>query len=132
MKGSSQDLQLSSATDALQKDYVATVLEAVSGDCAVLLLGDDSERRVYLASIRCPRPGGPGRVQSKEEETLAFEARELVRKKAVGKKVRVRPSDKALPRRVAKALALALGGERPCEALVAAASASAVCTALPS
>nr|CEL65707.1 TPA: Staphylococcal nuclease domain-containing protein 1 [Neospora caninum Liverpool] len=80
----------SSSTSAVaSKNYMAQVAEILSGDSVVLRLPDGSERRVYLASIRCPRAAGVGKTASREEESIAFETKEFVRKKLIGKNVKV-------------------------------------------
>ncbi|KAL8424541.1 hypothetical protein Efla_005647 [Eimeria flavescens] len=84
-----KDLPTSSSSDGLEKVYFAQVEEVVSGDSVVLTLPGDQQRRVYFASIRCMRPGNPSKPQPREEESLALEAKELVRKKAIGKIVKV-------------------------------------------
>lgn len=75
---------------ASSKNYMAKVAEVLSGDSIILSLPEGSERRVYLASIRCPRPGNLVRQNSKEEESMAMECKEFVRRKIIGKHVKVR------------------------------------------
>ncbi|KAL8433098.1 hypothetical protein ACSSS7_004121 [Eimeria intestinalis] len=84
-----KDMPTGGSSDGLEKVYFAQVEEVVSGDSVVLQLSNDESRRVYFASIRCMRPGNPAKPQSREEETLALEAKELVRKKCIGKTVKV-------------------------------------------
>ncbi|PFH32935.1 nuclease and tudor domain-containing protein [Besnoitia besnoiti] len=79
----------SSTADVTSKNYMAQVAEVLSGDSIILRLPDGSERRVYLASIRCPRAAGANRTASKEEESIAFETKEFVRRKLIGKNVKV-------------------------------------------
>ena len=70
------------------------VVEVVSGDC--IMVADDSmpygsplvERRVNLSSIRNPKMGNPYRDIKPEQ--FAFEAREFLRIRIVGKQVRNR------------------------------------------
>lgn len=70
---------------------MAKVVEVLSGDSLIVSLPDGGgERRLYLASIRCPRPGNLVRQNSKEEESMAQECKEFVRKKLIGKQVKVR------------------------------------------
>lgn len=75
----------------VQQEYFARVIEVISGDSLVISPLDssnnnlDTEYRVYLASIRCPRPA----TRSRPGEPWAFEAKELVRKKLIGKRVKV-------------------------------------------
>eukprot|EP00922_Rhytidocystis_sp_ex-Travisia-forbesii_P010570 GHVS01015479.1.p1 GENE.GHVS01015479.1~~GHVS01015479.1.p1 ORF type:complete len:881 (+),score=163.91 GHVS01015479.1:174-2816(+) len=73
-----------------EKTYSARVVEVMSGDCIVLqpLPTPQPERRIYLASLRCPRVGN----RMKADEPWSFEAKEFVRKKLVtpgGKPVKV-------------------------------------------
>eukprot|EP00922_Rhytidocystis_sp_ex-Travisia-forbesii_P071159 GHVS01106201.1.p1 GENE.GHVS01106201.1~~GHVS01106201.1.p1 ORF type:complete len:936 (-),score=126.12 GHVS01106201.1:359-3166(-) len=64
-----------------EKTYSAHVVEVVSGDCIMLqpLPTPQPERRVYLASLRCPRTGN----RMKADEPWSFEAKECVRKKLI-------------------------------------------------
>lgn len=80
--------------DTDRTEYFARVVEVVSGDSLIIMDVDNTadgdpsliqERRVYLASIRCPRPA----TRTRPEEPWAFEAKELVRKKLIGKRVKV-------------------------------------------
>lgn len=84
-----KDMAAPTQSDGLEKVYFATVEEVISGDSLILQLANGESRRVYLASIRCMRPGGPNKAQPREEEAIALEAKELVRKKAIGKQVKV-------------------------------------------
>lgn len=84
-----KDMAASTGSDGLEKAYFATVEEVVSGDSVVLQLPGGEQRRVYFASIRCLRPAGPNKGQPREEEAIALEAKELVRKKTIGKTVKV-------------------------------------------
>uniref|UniRef100_A0A0G4GWZ7 Uncharacterized protein n=1 Tax=Chromera velia CCMP2878 TaxID=1169474 RepID=A0A0G4GWZ7_9ALVE len=71
------------------KEYAGKVVEVVSGDVLMVqdltVTGQRVERRLYLASIRCPRLGGG----KKEDEAYAWDAKEFARKKVAGKKVKV-------------------------------------------
>eukprot|EP00013_Stygamoeba_regulata_P000088 CAMPEP_0177633238 /NCGR_PEP_ID=MMETSP0447-20121125/2730_1 /TAXON_ID=0 /ORGANISM="Stygamoeba regulata, Strain BSH-02190019" /LENGTH=925 /DNA_ID=CAMNT_0019134883 /DNA_START=1 /DNA_END=2778 /DNA_ORIENTATION=- len=77
-------------------EFVGRVREVKSG--GDLIVADTADRRKYfvsLASVQVPRTGPPG----KDDEPWAFEAREFMRSKLVGKKVRVtldytRPANK--------------------------------------
>ncbi|KAL8444716.1 hypothetical protein Emag_005345 [Eimeria magna] len=73
-----KDMPTGNSSDGMEKVYFAQIEEVVSGDSVVLLLPNDQSRRVYFASIRCMRPGNPIKPQSREEEALALEAKELV------------------------------------------------------
>jgi len=83
--------------------FTARVAEIVSGDTVVVAEQDGTERRVSLSSVRCPRP--PGRdaasnadpTQAREaarNAVYAAEAKELLRKTLIGKKVKVMPEYK--------------------------------------
>ncbi|KAL8273573.1 hypothetical protein Esti_002500 [Eimeria stiedai] len=84
-----KDMPTGSLSDGMEQVYFAQVEEVVSGDSVVLQLANDESRRVYFASIRCMRSGNPTKRQSREEEALALEAKELIRKKCIGKTVKV-------------------------------------------
>ncbi|OEH74962.1 nuclease and tudor domain-containing protein [Cyclospora cayetanensis] len=82
-----KDIATPSSSDSMEKVYAATVEEVVSGDSVVLLLPSGESRRVFFASLRCLRPGNANKAQSREDEAIALEAKELVRKKTIGKTV---------------------------------------------
>ena len=64
------------------------VVEVPSGDCLVVLdLSTGQERRVFLSSVRAPRPGRGGGVGA---EPWGVEAREFLRARLAGKAVSVR------------------------------------------
>lgn len=84
-----QDMATPTGSDGLEKVYFATVEEVVSGDSVILQLPSGEQRRVYFASIRCLRPSGANKAQPREDEAIALEAKELVRKKTIGKTVKV-------------------------------------------
>lgn len=68
--------------------WAGPVVEIISGDClAVLDPGSGVERRVFLSSIRAPRPGRGGGVGA---EPWGVEAREFLRARLAGKVVSVR------------------------------------------
>eukprot|EP00921_Rhytidocystis_pertsovi_P011207 GHVQ01018087.1.p1 GENE.GHVQ01018087.1~~GHVQ01018087.1.p1 ORF type:complete len:928 (+),score=129.47 GHVQ01018087.1:195-2978(+) len=80
------------SVQADEKEYSARVVEVLSGDCIIIHVpattGATSaagEKRVYLASIRCPRVG----TRMKPDEPWSFEAREFVRKRLIHKTVKV-------------------------------------------
>lgn len=99
------------------RDFAATVEEVVSTDCVVVNYKGRS-RKVFLASIRQPRPkeepaapaaaGGPAAPRKRLnywEIPWAFEAREFLRKKLVGQKAQVhidyvKPGTDGMPERV--------------------------------
>lgn len=69
-------------------DYTTTVIEVVSGD--VVIVKDPSnagERRLYLSNVKAPRPG-VARL-ARPDEPYAYEAREFLRKRLIGKAVEV-------------------------------------------
>jgi len=69
-----------------KKEFHAKVLEVVSGDCLVVKdLDEGEERRIYFSSTKAPKPAR----RDTKDEPFAFEAREFLRKKFVGKKVKV-------------------------------------------
>ncbi|CDJ43360.1 tudor / staphylococcal nuclease domain-containing protein, putative [Eimeria tenella] len=84
-----KDYSPAGGNDPLEKVYAATVEEVLSGDSVILKLPSGTSRRVYFASIRCLRPAGLNKTQSREDEAIALEAKELVRKKTIGKMVKV-------------------------------------------
>ncbi|CEM37772.1 unnamed protein product [Vitrella brassicaformis CCMP3155] len=75
-----------SATTAGGSEYPAKVIDISSADSVTVIdLTTHQERRLYLASIKAPRPGGRG----KEDEPWSLDAKEFARKKLVNKKVKV-------------------------------------------
>lgn len=89
------------SSDSSMKGYQAKVLEVVNGDALTIRdLRDNQVKKIYLSSVRAPRaadlqPKGDdsaGRQQIKRplyEIPYLFEARELLRKRLIGKVVRV-------------------------------------------
>lgn len=90
-----------SALPVAEKAFVAKVVEIVNGDCLVVRMPDGSSNKIFLASIRSPRP-----VDIADQEGLRkkdprarprplydipymFEAREFLRKKLICKKVNI-------------------------------------------
>ena len=70
------------------KNFVGVVVEAVSGDSIVVADAEtDAERRVTLSSIRAPKLGNERR--GIKPEPWAHEAKEFLRARCVGKKVKV-------------------------------------------
>jgi len=68
------------------KEYIGTVTQVLSGDrIAIQVDGTNQELKFSLASIRAPRMG----VRGQPDEPFAFEARESLRKKLIGKQVKV-------------------------------------------
>ena len=66
-------------------DYQAKVVQVLSGDSLLVQDNDGNERKVSLASIRAPRLGRRG----DKDEPFALEAKEHMRSKLVGHKVKV-------------------------------------------
>ena len=66
-------------------DFQGKVVQVLSGDALLVVDGDGVERRVSLASIRAPRLGRRG----DKDEPFALEAKEHMRSKLVGHKVKV-------------------------------------------
>ncbi|KAI8872635.1 hypothetical protein GQ42DRAFT_161125 [Ramicandelaber brevisporus] len=82
--GASRGVAGSSASSGDGKDYEATVIRIVSGDqLQIRQSRTGAERRVQLASIRQPK------ANVKEEEAYSQQAKEYLRKKLIGKIVRL-------------------------------------------
>ncbi|XP_026684207.1 staphylococcal nuclease domain-containing protein 1-like [Diaphorina citri] len=86
----------------LQKERAAVVLEIINGDGLVIkYVGDTKEEKVFLSSIKPPRPdgaaaggGGEGKAPVVRSKPLydvpwLYEAREFLRTRLIGKKVMV-------------------------------------------
>jgi staphylococcal nuclease domain-containing protein 1 len=83
------------------KNYTAKVVEIVNGDSLIVKMGDGSFNKIFLSSIRPPRPmdstdtenirkrDPKARVRPLYDIPYMFEAREFLRKKLIGKKVNV-------------------------------------------
>jgi staphylococcal nuclease domain-containing protein 1 len=97
-----KDYQPSSPALAIkEKNYTAKVVEIVNGDCLVVKMADGSAAKIFLASIRPPRPveavdqegarkkDAKSRPRPLYDIPYMFEAREFLRKKLIGKKVNV-------------------------------------------
>jgi staphylococcal nuclease domain-containing protein 1 len=68
------------------KEFHGKVAEIVSGDCIMIRDVDtNEERRVYLSSTKAPKQGR----KDEKPEPWAWEAKEFLRKKFIGKKVKV-------------------------------------------
>jgi len=83
-----EEAAVSANAPAVGADWQGKVLQVVSGD-SVVVEGKDagSEIRVRLASIRAPRFGNP-REKSSKDEPFAHEAKEFLRSRLIGHKVR--------------------------------------------
>jgi staphylococcal nuclease domain-containing protein 1 len=78
--------ELKNAKNAITQEFQGRVVLASSGErLSIVPEGSDQEQKFSLASIRAPRLGARGQP----DEPYAFEAREYLRKKLVGKVVRV-------------------------------------------
>jgi staphylococcal nuclease domain-containing protein 1 len=106
------------------KDYAAKVTGVKSGDSILVELPSGKERSLTLASLRAPRQGNPRRGEA--EQPWAFEGKEHLRKKLIGKKVRVvtdftRPAPQDSADKTERHHATVyLGSENVCESMVAA------------
>lgn len=69
------------------QSFEAKVVQIVSGDTVVLLDRLNNSRRFYLASVLAPRVANPRANQN--AQPWSSEAKEYLRKKLIGKKVRV-------------------------------------------
>jgi len=110
-------------------EYTGVVTQVINGDrIAVLLDGLNEERKFNLASIRAPRMG----VRGAPDEPCAFQAREYLRKKLIGKNVKLEveytkrplPEQGATERQVS--VSVYVGKENVSEGLVAAGLATVV------
>ena len=72
-------------TASSHADYEGKVVQVISGDSLLIADRDGVERKVSLASIRAPRLGRRG----ERDEPFAVEAKEFMRSKLVGHKVKV-------------------------------------------
>ena len=72
-------------TASSHADYQGKVVQVISGDSLLIADPDGVERKVSLASIRAPRLGRRG----EKDEPFALEAKEHMRSKLVGHKVKV-------------------------------------------
>ena len=72
---------------ASSRAFIARCVEAASGDAIVVQAADGAERKVHLSSVRAPRMGNARR--GVDPEPWAFEAREFLRARCVGRDVKV-------------------------------------------
>ncbi|KAI0236877.1 Staphylococcal nuclease domain-containing protein 1 [Lamellibrachia satsuma] len=95
-----KDYQPSTTThiDVKEKNFTAKVMEIINGDGMIVKLADGALKKIFLASIRSPRPVEMSADQKKDPKARSrplydipymFEAREFLRKKLVSKKVSV-------------------------------------------
>lgn len=66
-------------------EFMGKVIEIVSGDIIVVQDANGSDRRIGLSSIRVPKLGR----RDDDPEPFALEAKEMLRSKTIGKKVKV-------------------------------------------
>lgn len=88
-----------SKIDIKDQTYTAKVVEILNGDGMMVKLADGSVRKIFLASVRSPRPREAAsedrprdaRVRPRPlyDVPYMFEAREFLRKKLIGKKVNI-------------------------------------------
>ncbi|KOB77411.1 Tudor micrococcal nuclease [Operophtera brumata] len=114
---------------AKDKDFVATVLEVVNGDALMVKLNNNTQKKIFLASIRSPRPNEEGKQSPRPKGfkplydiPWMFEARESIRKKLIGKKVNVtvdyiQPAKDNFPEKIC--CTVVAGGQNIAEGLVA-------------
>ncbi|XP_041351228.1 staphylococcal nuclease domain-containing protein 1-like [Gigantopelta aegis] len=121
-----------STIDHKDKNYSGKVIEVVNGDALVVRLGENSFKKIFLASIRPPRisqesgDSAPTRDANKRIRPLydipyMYEAREFLRKKLIGKKVTVevdyvQPPNQGFPEKTC--CTVTIGGINVAEALV--------------
>ncbi|XP_068621678.1 staphylococcal nuclease domain-containing protein 1 [Battus philenor] len=86
---------------AKDKEFSAIVMEVVNGDALVVKLPNNTQKKIFLASIRPPREknNGPDEEAKQSPRPKAFkplydipwmyEAREFLRKKLIGKRVNI-------------------------------------------
>ncbi|KAK3585672.1 hypothetical protein CHS0354_020238 [Potamilus streckersoni] len=126
------------ALDVKEKSFQGKVVEIVNGDGMVVKIGDTVYKKIFLASIKPPRPAaegaenqapGPQPIKadtSKKGKPLydipyMFEAREFLRKKLIGKKVNVevdyiQPPNMGFPEK--HCCTVTIGGINVAEALI--------------
>ncbi|CAK1588273.1 unnamed protein product [Parnassius mnemosyne] len=85
---------------AKDKEFTATVIEVINGDALVVKLPNNTQKKIFLASIRPPREKNSPDEEGKQSPRpkgfkplydipWMYEAREFLRKKLIGKKVNV-------------------------------------------
>ncbi|CAH0703371.1 unnamed protein product [Spodoptera exigua] len=85
---------------AKDKEFTATVMEVVNGDALVVKMPNNTQKKIFLASIRPPReknnPDEEGKNSPRPKGfkplydiPWMYEAREFLRKKVIGKRVNV-------------------------------------------
>ncbi|CAB3225154.1 unnamed protein product [Arctia plantaginis] len=118
---------------AKDKEYTATVMEVINGDALVVKMPNNTQKKIFLASIRPPReknsPDEEGKTSPRPKGfkplydiPWMYEAREFLRKKLVGKKVNVtvdyiQPANNNFPEK--NCCTVVAGGTNIAEALVA-------------
>ncbi|XP_053623818.1 staphylococcal nuclease domain-containing protein 1 [Plodia interpunctella] len=117
---------------AKDKEFTATVMEVVNGDALVVKMPNNTQKKIFLASIRPPREKNSPDEEGKQSPRpkgfkplydipWMFEAREFLRKKLVGKKVNVtvdyiQPAKDNFPEKIC--CTVITGGTNVAEALV--------------
>nr|XP_025041523.1 staphylococcal nuclease domain-containing protein 1 [Pelodiscus sinensis] len=82
--------------DQKDKQFVAKVMQVLNADAIVVKLNSGDYKTIHLSSIRPPRLEGEGsqdknrKLRPLYDIPYMFEAREFLRKKLIGKKVRAR------------------------------------------
>ncbi|CAF4745688.1 unnamed protein product [Pieris macdunnoughi] len=117
---------------AKEKEFSGTVLEVINGDAMVVKTGNNTQKKVFLSSIRSPREKNSNDEEGKQSPRpkgfkpvydipWMYEAREYLRKKLVGKKVNVtvdyiQPAKDNFPEKIC--CTVVAGGTNVAEALV--------------
>eukprot|EP00117_Sycon_ciliatum_P012541 scpid19522/ scgid13573/ Staphylococcal nuclease domain-containing protein 1; 100 kDa coactivator; p100 co-activator len=122
-----KDFKPSAAASGTQKQYSARVMEVINADALRLKLGDGSNQKIFLSSLRGPRQTRDVSAEEKRnvrqlyDVPYMFEAREFLRTKLIHKKVNVtvdyvRPSQDGFPERICATVLL--GETNIAEALI--------------
>lgn len=113
------------------KEMTGKVVEVVNADAMVIRLGDNTSRKIFLASVRPPRseakdgeqPVRPPKQRARPlyDVPFLYEAREFLRRKVIGQKVQVhvdyvQPASDGYPEKTC--CTVKLGGVNVAEALV--------------
>ncbi|CAG5039791.1 unnamed protein product [Parnassius apollo] len=125
---------------AKDKEFTATVMEVINGDALVVKLPNNTQKKIFLASIRPPREKNSLDDEGKQsprpkgfkplyEIPWMYETREFLRKKLIGKKVNVtvdyiQPAKDNFPEKTC--CTVMAGGTNIAEALVSKGFASVV------
>jgi staphylococcal nuclease domain-containing protein 1 len=96
------------------KNFTAKVIEVVNGDSLTVKMNNGDYKKIFLSSVRPPRPVADGEELRREQKMrnrplydtpYMFEAREFLRKKLVGRKVNVtvdyvQPPNQGFPEKI--------------------------------